>query len=84
MVEALGRGERVELRGLGSFEAPLWKGRKGRDWKSGRTVDLPPLRRLIFRPGRSLRPRKIPEKTADPSGQYWMFEEDGKPADKKP
>jgi nucleoid DNA-binding protein len=74
IVDALRRGEKIELRGLGTFE-PLWvEGRKGRDWKTGETVDLPPMRRVAFRPGRSLRPRKLPEKVFDRKGQALLFE----------
>jgi len=74
VVEALRRGEKVELRGLGTFE-PLWvKGRKGRDWKKGKTVDLPPMLRVAFRPGRGLRPQKTPEKVFDRKGQALLFE----------
>jgi nucleoid DNA-binding protein len=74
VVEALRRGEKVELRGLGTFE-PLWvQGRKGRDWKKGETVDLPPMRRVAFRPGRGLKPQKLPEKVFDRKGQALLFE----------
>jgi|GEM_PF-256452 nucleoid DNA-binding protein len=73
---ALARGERVELRGLGTFETLDVSGRRGRDWRTGKTVSLPTTRRVVFRPGRSLRPRVLPAKVVDRRGQVMLFDED--------
>jgi nucleoid DNA-binding protein len=56
LTRALGAGERVEIRGLGSLSAPVVSGRKGRDLQRGVLLALPPRRRVTFRPGRGLRP----------------------------
>lgn len=71
--EALARGETVELRGLGTFEARWVEGRKGRDWKTGKTVELPPMRRVTFRPGRLLRPQALEEEVVEEDGQMFLF-----------
>jgi len=73
VVAALRRGERVEIRGLGSFAAPLVTGRKGRDLKTGREIPLPPRRKPVFKPGQALKPRPTMEPTVDKSGQTLMF-----------
>jgi nucleoid DNA-binding protein len=73
VVEALRRGEKVEIRGLGTFESSWVKGRQGRDWKTGQAVALPPWRHVVFRPGRLLKPRKFPEKVYDRQGQVLLF-----------
>jgi nucleoid DNA-binding protein len=73
LVGFLQRGETVELRGWGTFEALQVEGRVGRDWKRGTTVQLPSMRRVTFRPGRSLKPKKTPEKVVDRRGQVMLF-----------
>lgn len=73
VLATLMRGEKVFLRGLGTFEPLQVKGRKGRDWKRGTSIDLPPQKRVAFRPGRGLRPQALPEKVLDRRGQVLLF-----------
>lgn len=39
--EAVDRGERVEIRGFGNFTRRLYKARKGRNPKTGESIDIP-------------------------------------------
>lgn len=54
---ALGRGDRVELRGFGSFSSRRRKARTARNPKSGETVVLGERNTVYFRPGKELRDR---------------------------
>lgn len=42
MEQALIRGERVEIRGLGSFKVKEYEGYKGRNPKTGEVIKSPP------------------------------------------
>jgi len=55
MKEALERGERVEVRGFGSFVVKNYGGYKGRNLKTGKSVDVPPKRLPFFKVGKELR-----------------------------
>jgi len=55
--EALARGERVELRGFGSFTVKEYAPRVGRNPRTGETVQVPAKRRPNFRSGIELRRR---------------------------
>jgi integration host factor subunit beta len=46
---ALARGDRVELRGFGTFAVKTWRARPGRNPRSGATVDVPERRYPSFR-----------------------------------
>jgi integration host factor subunit beta len=69
MVESLAVGERIEIRGFGSFSLHYRAPRVGRNPKSGEKVEL--LGKYVphFKPGKELRDRvnlsvlKAPEKT---------------------
>ncbi len=52
MAEALARGERIELRGFGSFEVRLQKSRVFRHPQSGQKIVLPPRPKVIFKPSK--------------------------------
>ncbi len=73
VIRALQTGERVEIRGLGSFRSRTVSGRIARDMKRGLTLSLPPLIRMSFRPGKGLGPQALREPEAEISGQYLMF-----------
>lgn len=49
------RGRRAELRGLGTFGTRRRKASVGRVVKTGKSVAVPALRRVFFRPGRELK-----------------------------
>jgi integration host factor subunit beta len=57
MVEALQRGDRIEIRGFGSFEVRHYKGYEGRNPRTGETVDVKPKRLPFFKCGKELRER---------------------------
>ena len=55
IVEALHRGEKVELRGFGSFRLRRREPRRGRNPRTGDRVDVPPRRVAYFKPGKELK-----------------------------
>ncbi len=57
MTEALSNGDRIEIRGFGSFTLHYRKPRIGRNPKSGEAVALPGKYAPHFKPGKALRER---------------------------
>ncbi len=57
MSSALSNGERIEIRGFGSFSLHYRPPRIGRNPKSGDKVDLPGKHVPHFKPGKELRDR---------------------------
>lgn len=55
IVEALRRGEKIELRGFGSFRIRRRRPRQGRNPKTGMKVDVPGKAVPYFKPGKELR-----------------------------
>jgi integration host factor subunit beta len=55
IVDALQRGEKIELRGFGSFRLRQRQSRKGRNPKTGDKVDVPPKQVPYFKPGKELK-----------------------------
>ena len=53
--DALKSGDRVEIRGFGSFNLKEYGGYTGRNPKTGDKVEVKPKRLPAFRPGRELR-----------------------------
>jgi nucleoid DNA-binding protein len=51
VVEALVRGEKVELRNFGVFKVKERKARFGRNPRTGDTVPVPPRKVVVFKPG---------------------------------
>ncbi|MDP8260362.1 MAG: HU family DNA-binding protein [Candidatus Gygaella obscura] len=51
IVDALVRGEKVELRNFGVFKVKQRRGRTGRNPRTGQTVPVPPRKVAIFKPG---------------------------------
>ena len=49
IVAALARGDRVELRGFGSFSAKTREGRMGRNPKTGAPAPIPSRRVVLFK-----------------------------------
>ena len=66
IVQALVKGERVELRGLGTFGVRQRRPRTGLNQKSGAIVEIPARKAPFFRMGNELRailnPEAVPEK----------------------
>lgn len=55
IVDALQRGDKIELRGFGSFRLRQRQSRKGRNPKTGDKVDVPPKQVPYFKPGKELK-----------------------------
>jgi integration host factor subunit beta len=55
VVRALRRGDKVEIRGLGSFRTRLRPPRVGRNPKTGERVEVPAKRVPHFRPSKELK-----------------------------
>jgi integration host factor subunit beta len=73
IIDALQRGEKIELRGFGSFRLRRREPRKGRNPKTGDKVDVPPKKVPYFKPGKELkelinRPGAVEAGNAGPEG----------------
>ena len=55
IITALRRGEKIELRGFGSFRLRQREPRKGRNPKTGDRVDVPSKKVPYFKPGKELK-----------------------------
>jgi len=55
--ESLAAGGRVELRGFGAFSTRHRDGRKGRNPRTGESVEVPEKRVPYFKPGKEVRER---------------------------
>jgi integration host factor subunit beta len=55
IIQALNRGEKIELRGFGSFRVRQRDARRGRNPKTGTPVDIPAKRVPYFKPGKELK-----------------------------
>jgi integration host factor subunit beta len=67
IVDALHRGEKIELRGFGSFRLRRRQPRKGRNPKTGDRVDVPPKKVPYFKPGKELKDLINKAEAADPT-----------------
>lgn len=57
MSDALHRGQRIEIRGFGSFAVKVRRARLGRNPKTGQKVEVPDRRSAYFTVGKELRDR---------------------------
>lgn len=57
MSESLAAGEKVEIRGFGSFKIKKREGRQGRNPKSGENIFIDPKRVPFFKAGKEIRER---------------------------
>jgi nucleoid DNA-binding protein len=51
IIDALVRGEKIELRNFGVFKIKQRKSRTGRNPRTGQAVPVPPRKVVIFKPG---------------------------------
>lgn len=51
VLDALVRGEKIELRNFGIFKIKERKSRTGRNPRTGQTVPVPPRKVVVFKPG---------------------------------
>ena len=59
ITESLENGDRIEIRGFGSFHVVDRDGRTGRNPKTGETVIVPPKKIPHFKPGKELKERVL-------------------------
>jgi len=62
MKNALGRGDRIELRRFGVFNVKPRKTGIGRNPRTGEEVSIPPGKAVRFKPGKELQELTEPEK----------------------
>jgi integration host factor subunit beta len=64
MIEALAKGEHVELRGLGTFGIRQRRARVGRNPKTGASVNVPARKVPVYKMGKELQAilNPVPEK----------------------
>ena len=55
IIETLNNGEKIELRGFGSFRVRERGARRGRNPKTGAPVDIPAKRVPYFKPGKEMK-----------------------------
>ena len=55
IINTLNSGEKLELRGFGSFRLREREARKGRNPKTGEAVEIPAKRVAYFKPGKELK-----------------------------
>jgi integration host factor subunit beta len=55
IIQALKSGEKIELRGFGSFQVRQPEARRGRNPKTGAPVEIPAKRVVYFKPGKELK-----------------------------
>jgi integration host factor subunit beta len=61
IVAALDRGEKVELRGFGSFRTRQRQGRIGRNPRTGTRVEVPAKKIPYFTPSKDLKEKLVPK-----------------------
>ncbi|TXN73942.1 integration host factor subunit beta [Methylobacterium sp. WL8] len=59
--DALAAGDRVEIRGFGSFTVKEQRARQGRNPRTGARVEVPAKAALAFKAGKEMRDRVNPE-----------------------
>ena len=55
--EALGRGEKADLRGFGNFQVSERKERQGRNPQTGETITIAARKAVVFKPSKELTER---------------------------
>ena len=72
IVKALGRGDRVELRGFGAFSAKIRGARKGRNPKTGAEVQVAQKVIPFFKTSKEMRARLNPQ--TEPSAELALID----------
>ena len=69
IIDTLNQGEKIELRGFGSFRVRERGARRGRNPKTGDPVDIPAKRVPYFKPGKELKEliNEEPDAAASPN-----------------
>ncbi len=69
MTEALKGGDRIEIRGFGSFQVKIREAREGRNPKTGAEVKIPAKRAPFFKVGKELKERIEARRKAELAGR---------------
>lgn len=83
IIDTLNQGEKIELRGFGSFRVRERGARRGRNPKTGDPVDIPAKRVPYFKPGKELKelineePVSSPTISSSPSSDTGATSEGG-------
>ena len=81
MIEALRTGDRIEIRGFGSFQVKIREARDGRNPKTGEPVHISAKRTPFFKVGKELKemvdsaPKPVHESEAGSAGQSGASDE---------
>src|ERR1700686_3406564 len=67
IIGALQGGDRIEIRGFGSFRTRQRRGRTGRNPKTGAKVEVPPKKIPFFKPSKELKDHVNSDAPAAPS-----------------
>jgi integration host factor subunit beta len=78
IIETLNQGEKIELRGFGSFRVRERGARRGRNPKTGDPVSIPAKRVPYFKPGKELK-ELINEDSVPSSSSLASLENDRRP-----
>ena len=70
MEESLKHGERIEIRGFGSFEIRNYKAYEGRNPRTGDPVEVQPKRLPFFKVGKELKERVNEAADGTPPAKY--------------
>jgi len=66
MIEAMAKGDRIEIRGLGSFVVKEYGAYTGRNPRTGESIEVKPKRLPFFKVGKELRERVDAEEGKEP------------------
>lgn len=66
MIEAMAKGDRIEIRGLGSFIVKEYGAYTGRNPRTGESIQVQPKKLPFFKVGKELRERVDVEKEKPP------------------
>jgi integration host factor subunit beta len=66
MIEAMAKGDRIEIRGLGSFVVKEYGAYTGRNPRTGESIEVKPKRLPFFKVGKELRERVDTEEGKGP------------------
>ncbi len=71
IVDSLRSGEKIELRGFGSFRLRSRKSRTGRNPKTGEKVEVPSKKIPYFKPGKELKEliNRVPPESGETDGE---------------
>ena len=73
MMHAMVRGDRIEIRGFGSFVVKNYESYTGRNPRTGESIQVPPKKLPFFKVGKELKERVDEEKAAQATPNSTIF-----------